>query len=190
MEVNYAPDQPIPFSHKIHAGIHKIECLYCHQNADKSRHATVPAMNVCMGCHTTIATDRPNIKKMTELYNKGESFEWVKIHDLPEHVYFPHRKHVAAGVSCQSCHGEIEKMDVVKQEHEITMGFCIKCHRDNNYVDPSQGVGQYNYAMHNQTLIDLGDSSKYKKPGESPKPLAIHPITHMNATTECSACHQ
>lgn len=193
MDKGYMPKQPIPFSHKIHAGDNKIECMYCHFNADKSRHATVPTMTVCMGCHTHVATDRPNIKKMKDLYDKGESFEWVKIHHVPEHVYFPHNKHIAAGVSCAECHGAIEEMDVVKQDKEFTMGFCLQCHRDNNYVNKEESVGSINYKVHHQRLLKLGDSIKYDDVvnlKEAQKKMEIHPLTHMNASTDCSTCHQ
>ena len=188
-DVGYAPTQPIPFKHSIHAGENKIECLYCHQNVDKSRHATVPAMNVCMGCHTHVATDRPNVQILTELYNKGESSHWVKIHDLPEHVFFPHNRHVAAGVKCQICHGPIQEMDKVKQENEFTMGFCLRCHRKNDFVNEKQGVGRPNYDTQRAAKFLLGDKSVYKDNSEA-KPLAIHPVTHMNANTTCSTCHQ
>lgn len=192
MDVGYAPEQPIPFSHKIHAGDNKMECMYCHFNADKSRHATVPAMSVCMGCHKTVATDRPHIKKMHELNEKGESFEWVKIHHLPEHVFFPHQRHVAAGVECQTCHGPIETMDVVKQSKEFTMGFCLDCHRNNDYVNEEQGVGTINYRTHRDRVLKLNDSMKYHDVAnpEDAGEMKIHPVTHMNAQTDCSTCHQ
>lgn len=192
MDKGYKPEQPIPFSHKIHAGDNKMECLYCHFNADKSRHATVPPMQVCMGCHTTVATDRPIINKMKKLADKKQSFEWIKIHHVPEHVYFPHRKHVAAGVSCQTCHGAIEEMDVVKQDKEFTMGFCLSCHRNNDFVNKEQEIGTINYQTHNKRLLQLGDSLKYSdvtNKKDSGK-MEIHPLTHMNASTECSTCHQ
>lgn len=184
------PEQPIPFSHKVHAGNNKMECMYCHFNADKSKHATVPAMSICMGCHQTVATDRPNIKKMTKLWKEGKSIEWIKIHHVPEHVYFPHRKHVAAGVECQECHGPIEEMDVVKQHKEFTMGFCLECHRDNNYVNKDQNIGSYNYETHKKRLIKLGDSIKYSDTLNETEQMEIHPLTHMNASTDCSVCHQ
>jgi len=186
----YAPEQPIPFSHKLHAGENKMECMYCHFNVGESRHATAPTMSVCMGCHDYVATDSPHIQKMKGLYDKGESLEWVKIHHLPEHTYFPHNRHVAAGVSCQECHGPIEEMEKVKQAVDINMGWCLDCHRDNTYVNASQGIGSVNYRSHHDLIVHLNDSGKYSDTVEEFKPLDIHPLTHMNAKTSCSTCHQ
>jgi hypothetical protein len=186
----YAPEQPIPFSHKTHVTDNKMECLYCHFNADKSRHATVPPMSLCMGCHEQVAKDRPVIKRMTEVYEEGKQLEWVKVHNLPEHVYFPHRRHVAAGVSCEECHGDVGSMAKVEQKVEHTMGWCLDCHRDNNYVNPSQGVGTPNYQTHRDMIIDLGPDAKYSSELNRNEEPAIHPMSHMNAPTSCSTCHQ
>jgi hypothetical protein len=127
--IGYAPEQPIPFSHKVHAGTNKIPCLYCHSAAERSRHATVPATNVCMNCHTVVATDKPNIQKLAAMNDAKQSVPWVKVHRLPDHVYFPHRWHVAKEIACQECHGPVENMEVVKQVAQLKMGWCITCHR-------------------------------------------------------------
>lgn len=129
--VGYAPKQPVAFSHKLHAGARKIPCLYCHSNAERSRHATVPAMNVCMNCHTVARTDRPDIQKITALYNENKPVEWVRVHRVPDYVYFSHRWHVAKGIACQTCHGQVQNMDVIQQVASLKMGFCISCHRQN-----------------------------------------------------------
>jgi hypothetical protein len=129
--IGYAPTQPIPFSHTIHAGTNKIPCLYCHGNAERSRHATVPASNVCMNCHIVVATDKPNIQTLTKMWNAQQTIPWVQVHRLPDHVYFPHKWHVAKGIACQQCHGEVQTMDVVKQVAPLKMGWCIQCHRQN-----------------------------------------------------------
>jgi hypothetical protein len=125
----YAPDQPIPFSHKLHAGDNKIACLYCHSSAEKSQHASIPPVGLCMNCHKQVKTDSPWIQKLTQAYNNGEPIEWVRIHELPDHAHFPHLRHVNAGVSCQTCHGPIETMEKVYQAAPLTMGWCIDCHR-------------------------------------------------------------
>ncbi|MDX1973167.1 MAG: cytochrome c3 family protein, partial [Candidatus Sumerlaeia bacterium] len=105
----YEPLQPIPYSHKLHAGLEDgqlgMQCLYCHGSAEKSAHAGVPSVDTCMGCHTLVKTDSPYIKQLTEYYQSGESVPWVRIHSLPDHAYFNHAAHVAAGVACQTCHG-------------------------------------------------------------------------------------
>lgn len=127
----YAPQQPIPFSHRLHAGDRKIDCRYCHVGAVDSQHASVPAMNVCMNCHRVVKTDSPHIKKLTELYEAGEPIEWVRVHELPDHVRFSHQPHVRKGISCETCHGDVKKMDVLYQDQPLTMGWCLNCHRGN-----------------------------------------------------------
>ncbi len=125
----YAPDQPIPFSHKLHAGDNKIACLYCHSGAEKSQHASVPSVGLCMNCHRAVKTESPWIQKLTQAYEKGEPIEWVRIHELPDHVRFTHARHVNAGVTCQTCHGPVETLEKLHQSAPLTMGWCIDCHR-------------------------------------------------------------
>ena len=129
--VGYAPIQPIPFSHKLHAGTRKIPCLYCNSNAERSRHATIPSTNVCMNCHLVVRTDKPAIQQVTKLYNEGKAIPWVRVHRLPDYVYFSHRWHVARGIACQTCHGQIQTEDVIRQAENLKMGWCISCHRQN-----------------------------------------------------------
>ncbi len=125
----YAPDQPIPFSHKLHAGQYKVACTYCHTGVEKSKHATIPSLNVCMNCHSVVKTDSPYIKKIRESFAAGKPVEWVRVHELPDFVYFPHKRHVAKGVACQTCHGEVQTMDKVYQATPMNMGWCMECHR-------------------------------------------------------------
>ena len=125
----YQPTQPIPFSHKLHAGTNKIDCKYCHVGATKSRHASVPAMNICMNCHQVVKLDSPHIQKLREHYSSGKPIEWVRVHELPDFVYFSHRPHVSNGVSCETCHGDVQSMDKVYQAQPLTMGWCVQCHR-------------------------------------------------------------
>lgn len=174
---NYMPKQPIFFSHKVHAGINQINCLYCHAGAEKSRQAMVPSTNVCMNCHKQIGTytgaeehklvdlegnTRNGDQEILNLYKyagwnvetkdynrdengviKAEKLEWVKVHNLPDHVYFNHAQHVkVGGVACQQCHGPIQEMDEVYQFSALSMGWCINCHRqtevkftENKYYD-------------------------------------------------------
>jgi len=125
----YAPEQPIPFSHKLHAGQYKMPCAYCHVGVEKSRHASVPALNVCMNCHSVVKTDSPYIKQIRENYAAGKPVEWVRVHELPDFVYFPHKRHVAKGVACEVCHGDVKTMDRVYQFAPLNMGWCMECHR-------------------------------------------------------------
>lgn len=137
VQQDYAPTQPIAFSHEIHAGQYKIDCQYCHSTAAKSKHASVPAVNTCMNCHSYIdAKDKyngqvsPEIQKVRDAYSNNTPIEWVRIHNLPDLAYFNHAQHVGVGkVECQTCHGPIETMAKVKQYSTLQMGWCINCHR-------------------------------------------------------------
>lgn len=128
--VGFKPDQPIPFSHAAHAGLRQIDCEYCHSSARRSFSAGIPPMNTCMGCHKLVRTDKDPIKWLTEKYNKNDPIQWVKVHDLPDHVRFPHKRHISAGLKCQECHGAVEKMEVVEQVAPLQMGWCIGCHKE------------------------------------------------------------
>ena len=181
----YEPVQPIYYSHKVHAGINQISCLYCHGNAWESKHAAIPSVNVCMNCHKAIGeyTKGPTLydkegneingtAEIAKLYkyagfdpnkpndwdpSKAKPIEWIKIHNLPDHVYFNHSQHIRAGkVQCQSCHGEITAMDEVKQVAELSMGWCINCHRetkvDFNYTD---STGNKFYSIYEKFHNDI-----------------------------------
>lgn len=128
--VGYTPDQPINYSHKLHAGDMQIDCQYCHVGVEKSRHATVPAVATCMNCHTVARKDRPDIIKLTEYYNEGKPLEWKRIHKVPDYAYFNHSVHVNRGIDCVSCHGEIIQMEKVGQMNSFTMASCLDCHRN------------------------------------------------------------
>ncbi len=127
----YAPKQPIDYSHKLHAGQLEIECEFCHTYARRSRSAGIPAGEQCIACHQLIATQSESIKYIAAAYDRQEPVEWVKVHDLPDYVYFSHKRHVSAGFECQECHGPIEEMDVVYRHAPMTMGWCVNCHQDN-----------------------------------------------------------
>lgn len=134
----YAPEQPIPFSHQRHVAQNKIPCQYCHSQVDRSRHAGIPSMNVCMNCHSVVATDKPNIQKLRKLFEEGKSFEWVKVHDMPDFVYFNHARHIAKKVECKTCHGNVDQMARVEQVMPMTMGWCVDCHRKQKEPAPIQ----------------------------------------------------
>lgn len=130
----YMPEQPIKFSHKLHAGQYEIDCQYCHTGASKSKNAWIPSVNVCMNCHKGIKQGpkygEKEIAKIVQAYESGEAIEWVRIHNLPDHAYFNHAQHVSVGnIECQTCHGPIEEMEVVYQYNTLGMGWCIDCHR-------------------------------------------------------------
>lgn len=127
----YAPKQPVNYSHVLHVEKNNIECQYCHSGVTKSSFATIPALEVCMGCHTNVKQDSEEIKKLKEHWDAGKPIEWEPVNNLPEHVQFNHQRHVKAGVGCQSCHGQVQKMEVVERVSSFKMGFCVSCHREN-----------------------------------------------------------
>ena len=145
----YQPDQPIAFSHKIHAGQNQIDCEYCHFTADKSMHAGIPPMETCMNCHAQIkegkTTGKTEIAKIYTAFETGKPVEWVKVHNLPDHVYFNHAQHVNVGqLECEQCHGEVEKMDQIIQVEDLSMGWCVECHRTTEVQFASNNFyGQY-----------------------------------------------
>jgi len=127
-----SPQQPINFSHKIHAGDFEIPCMYCHIQARRSISAGVPSVNKCVNCHKVIATQRPQIQLLMNYWENQEPIPWIKVHDLPDFVYFPHKRHVSAGVACQTCHGPVETMAVVSRMAPVKMGQCLSCHKENS----------------------------------------------------------
>jgi hypothetical protein len=140
--LGYAPPQPIPFSHALHASTLSVPCTYCHSGATRSRVAGVPSVETCMGCHRVTKTDSPAIKKLAAIYDAGTALEWKRLHTLPDHVYFDHRPHVNAGIACQSCHGEVQSMTVLTREMSMRMSNCLACHRDPHEALPKDSTLQ------------------------------------------------
>ena len=144
---NYAPDQPIKFSHKVHAGDNKIDCKYCHTTAEYGKSAGIPAMELCMNCHILVRegtrSGKFEIAKVVEANETQTPVKWVRLHNLPDHVFFSHAQHVGvAKVDCKKCHGQVQEMDIMRQNSDLSMGWCINCHRetkvnfkDNAYYD-------------------------------------------------------
>lgn len=130
----YSPDQPIKFSHEVHAGQNRTDCIYCHSYAPYSKSAGVPPVNVCMNCHLLVRNGSRSgafeIDKILNSYESKKPIKWVKVHNLPDHVFFSHAQHVGAGgIDCKECHGEVEKMNRIRQVTDLSMGWCINCHR-------------------------------------------------------------
>ena len=130
LQVGYAPIQPVPYSHRLHAGQMGMDCRYCHANIERSAHAMIPPTQTCMGCHAVVKTDSARLAPVRASWASGEPIEWVKVHKLPEHAYFNHSAHLAVGVGCVTCHGRIDQMDVVRLDKPISMGWCLECHRN------------------------------------------------------------
>jgi hypothetical protein len=133
----YAPSQPIHYSHKLHAGRLKIPCQYCHSNVLKSRQAGIPAVEKCMNCHRVTKTDRPPIRQLSAVYTSGRPLLWQRIHSLPNFVFFDHRPHIHTGILCQTCHGEVETMEVNSQRMSLRMANCLGCHRNPQNAVPA-----------------------------------------------------
>jgi mono/diheme cytochrome c family protein len=183
VQQGYQPKQPIAFSHKIHAGQFEIDCKYCHTGVMKGKQANIPSPNICMNCHVQIKqgtnTGEGEIAKIykavgfdpaTSKYSgKTEPIQWVRIHNLPDLAYFNHSQHVnVGGIECQTCHGPIQEMDIVKQYSLLTMGWCIDCHRKTDVN--SKGNKYYD------KLLELHDSKK---------PMKVEDIGGL----ECAKCH-
>lgn len=197
IDQGYAPVQPIHYSHKIHAGANEIDCNYCHSSARKSKHSGIPSLNVCMNCHKNISeyngeedlangyTKEFYDKEIAKLYDAvgwddadqsytGEEkpVKWVRIHNLPDFVYFNHSQHVTvAGVECQTCHGPVEEMEIMYQHSSLTMGWCIDCHRETN--------------------VDLKNNGYYEKIHEElSKKYNVEKLTAAElGGLECGKCH-
>jgi hypothetical protein len=143
----YAPNQPIKFSHMIHSGENQIDCRYCHHIADHSKSAGIPSNNVCLNCHNVVRNGTLSgsfeINKIHKAEQTGEPVKWVRVHNLPDHSFFSHAQHVNAGkLDCTECHGKVEEMHIVRQVEDLSMGWCLDCHRirkvdfaDNPYFD-------------------------------------------------------
>jgi len=136
-----AIEQPIAFPHDRHVKVLGMDCQYCHSNARKGIHAGVPAESVCMGCHMLVdSTDRPELVKLKDYWAKGEAIPWKKVHDLPDYVYFSHKRHAVAGLACQECHGEVQDMTVDKRVASLKMGWCLDCHAQHPSIDQNYGT--------------------------------------------------
>jgi mono/diheme cytochrome c family protein len=199
----YAPEQPIHFSHKLHAGINQIDCKYCHYGAEKGKSANIPSPSICMNCHKFVnqgpdeafkeanglqgpGNDPAEIAKIyaavgfnpeTQSYDpsKAKAIEWVRIHNLPDHVYFNHAQHVAVGqIECQTCHGPIEEMDVVEQFSQLSMGWCIQCHRKTE-IQFTQNSYYDNYYDQLHKKLKNGEIDKV--------------TVEMIGGTDCQKCH-
>lgn len=198
VDQGYEPVQPIHFSHKIHAGDNGIDCKYCHSSARSSKTSGIPSLNVCMNCHKNISEfqgdkDSTYVEHSKEFYTaeiqklynavgwdktaqkytgKQTPVKWVRIHNLPDFVYFNHSQHVSvAGIECQTCHGPVETMEVMRQHSPLTMGWCINCHRE--------------------TDVKVEGNDYYKKiHDELAKKYGVQKLTAANmGGTECGKCH-
>jgi hypothetical protein len=175
-QVGYAPTQPVPYSHKLHAGDLGLDCRYCHVAVERGPVAMVPATATCMNCHSVIKTDSPKLQPIRDSFATGQPVKWVRVHHAPDFVYFDHSIHVNSGVGCETCHGRIDQMEVVHQAKPLNMGWCLDCHRNpEKYLRPLDQITTMGYDAGGNQLA-LGS--------ELANARNIHP------TTNCSGCHR
>ncbi|MBI4510419.1 MAG: cytochrome c3 family protein [Deltaproteobacteria bacterium] len=178
IEVGYQPAQPVPYSHKLHAGDLGIDCRYCHTGVETTPYATVPPTQTCMNCHAKVKSDSLKLLPVRESYASDNPIPWVRVHNLPDYVYFDHSVHVKVGVGCASCHGRVDQMIEVQQVQSLSMGWCLECHRNPgpHLRDPSE-VTKMDWQPSPEQLEKRG-------PATSKSGRKVEPPQH------CSGCHR
>lgn len=133
-KTDFAPEQPINFSHQLHIQKVGLQCTHCHYSVEKSPFAGIPPLQTCMTCHQTVSKDQPEIKKLTKFWEEKKPIPWKRVYNLPirNYVYFSHKRHIKAGFDCTNCHGEVKVMPVIRRVRQLEMGWCMSCHRANN----------------------------------------------------------
>jgi hypothetical protein len=179
--VGYAPEQPVPFSHELHAGKLGMDCAYCHQAVFDSPSATVPAARTCMNCHdpkkANVKGTSPLLAPVRTSFDTGKPVEWKRVHKLPEFAYFNHAVHVNKGVSCVSCHGRVNEMPVVVHDQLLTMGWCLKCHNDpHEHLRPLSEVTNLKWKPEGATAGEIG--------------AGIQNNLQVKAPMNCQSCHR
>jgi hypothetical protein len=175
-DVLYSPVQPVAYSHALHAGQLGIDCRYCHNTVEGASFAAIPPTATCMNCHKTIGNRSEKLLKVRESDASGDPIHWVKVHDLPDYVYFDHSAHVTRGVSCYECHGRVDRMEQVTQVERLSMGWCLECHREpDGHLRPQEYI----------TKLDW-------KPNEDGRILGakLRKENNINPPTDCSTCHR
>jgi len=174
--VGYQPVQPVPYSHALHAGQLGIDCRYCHTTVEVAAHAAIPPTQTCMNCHAKIRASSPKLLPIRESYATGLPVPWVRVHDLPDYVYFNHSAHVRRGVGCVECHGRVDKMEVVTQVKRLSMGWCLDCHRNpDRHLRPPEMVTRMDW-------VSPEDPQVYGR--------RLREAGHINPSTQCWTCHR
>ena len=169
-------NQPVPFSHEHHVGGLGIDCRYCHTSVENSSFAGIPPTKTCMNCHSQIWVNAPMLEPVRQSFRTDQSLHWIRVHDLPDYVYFNHSIHVAKGIGCTTCHGAIDKMPLTWQEASLQMSWCLDCHRHpEEYVRPKSEVFSVAYQPPpNHVEIGRNLVKEY----------------HIQSLTSCSTCHR
>jgi len=177
-DVGYEPAQPVPYSHALHAGEMGIDCRYCHTTVEIAAHAAIPPTQTCMNCHTNIRATSPKLVAVRESNATGMPVPWVRVHDLPDYVYFNHSAHVRRGVGCVECHDRVDKMDVVYQSKKLSMGWCLDCHRNPDArLRPPELVTQMDW----EPPAGVDRAAYGRK---------IREQLRLNPSEDCSTCHR
>ena len=184
--VGYEPIQPVPFSHAIHAGQLGVDCRYCHSQVEASGYSNYPTTQVCMNCHRDIQKDNPKLQPVRDSWATGQPIAWVKIHNVPDYAYFNHSAHVNRGVSCISCHGKVNEMNVVFQDQPQSMSWCLQCHRNpENAVRP--------IAADKPGGLSPVFNLKWTPPPGTTQAELGKKLVHdwkINPPTDCAGCHR
>jgi hypothetical protein len=175
-DVGYRPVQPVPYSHKLHVGELGLDCRYCHASVETSAVANVPPTQVCMNCHSVILRDSPKLEPIRQSLASGMPMRWIRVHALPNFAYFSHRVHVRAGVGCVSCHGRIDRMEVVTQAEPLSMSWCLDCHR--------------NPAPNLRPVDQVTNMQWVPPPDQLEQARAIIEQKHLRPPVDCSGCHR
>lgn len=175
-DVGYRPKQPVEYSHKLHAGDLGIDCRYCHSSIERSEEANIPPTQTCMNCHKLVKTDSEKLQLVRASLASGQPIQWVRIHNLPDFAYFDHSIHLAKGVGCASCHGNVAQMEIVEQKKPLSMSWCLDCHR--------------NPDLHLRPLDEITNMDWI--PPENQLEFARKAKAELNISppTDCSACHR
>jgi hypothetical protein len=175
-DVGYMPTQPVPYSHALHIGQLGMDCRYCHTSVEVAAHANVPPTQTCMNCHSMIRANSEQLIPVRESYATGMPVPWIKVHDLPDYVYFNHSAHVSRGIGCVSCHGRIDTMEVVYQAEPLSMGWCLDCHRNpEKHLRPLEYVTQLDWVPEEDQLV-LG--------------ARLREENNINPKVTCNTCHR
>jgi hypothetical protein len=190
-EVGYQPEQPVPYSHALHAGELGMDCRYCHNHVEQSPHSNIPPTQTCMNCHNQIKPESVALLPVRESWASSEPVEWVQVNHLPDYAHFPHNAHVAVGVGCESCHGRVDQMEVVWQASPMSMGWCLECHRNpEDRLRPPGLVTAMGYdAQADPDRAEDADAAKALRAERRQANLARIGAENIQPPQNCSACH-
>jgi hypothetical protein len=204
-KVGYQPPQPVPFSHKIHAGQLGMDCRLCHSFVETAAHSNIPTAQLCLNCHSQVQKENPALEPIRQSLVTGVPVQWVQIHKTPDHVFFNHSVHINRGVSCVNCHGRIDQMDVVYQHESLAMKWCLECHRaPENFLRPLDKVTDLTWKpplKSNELAALLGTSTDALKlkpnqtlsPKEAQSTVGEHFKTKRDVNppvANCAGCHR